>query len=90
MCRNIQPLFNYDPPTTEEEIHAAALQFVRKVSGYNSPSKANTAVFDAAVAEVETAVQTLLAGLTTSAKPRDRAAEKEKRRQKNLLRFGKT
>jgi len=72
MCRNIKPLFNFDPPVTEEEIRLAALQFVRKVSGYNKPSKANEAVYYAAVEEIANAAAKLLASLETNATPRSR------------------
>lgn len=70
MCRSIKPLFNFDPPTTEREVEAAALQFVRKVSGYRAPSKANEAAFSRGVAEIAEATQRLLDSLTTSAAPR--------------------
>lgn len=75
MCRNIRPLFNYDPPATEADANAAALQYVRKVSGYTRPSQANAEAFDAAVAEVAAATNRLLATLVTSAPPRDRDTE---------------
>ncbi|NJD56819.1 MAG: DUF2277 domain-containing protein [Nitrospirae bacterium] len=75
MCRNIKTLFNFDPPVTEEEIHAAALQFVRKVSGFNKPSKANEAAFLAAVDEIAAASGRLLNSLETTAPPRSRAKE---------------
>jgi hypothetical protein len=88
MCRNIKTLFNFQPPATEDEIHAAALQFVRKLSGFNSPSKANQAVFDRAVARVTAEAQTLIRSLVTSADPRDRLIEAERARAKNLVRFG--
>jgi hypothetical protein len=88
MCRNIKTLFNFEPPATEEEIHAAALQFVRKLSGFNSPSKANQAVFDRAVVEVTAAAETLIRSLVTSADPRDRLIEAQRARAKNLARFG--
>ena len=87
MCRNIRPLFNFDPPTTEEEIRAAAEQFVRKISGYHRPSAANQAAFDAAVDGVAQVSRTLLQGLTTSAPPKDRIAEAEKRRARAKRRF---
>jgi len=73
MCRNITPLFNFAPPATDEEIHAAALQFVRKISGFRQPSQANQAAFDRAVTEIADAVRTLLADLVTTQPPRDRA-----------------
>ena len=74
MCRNIRPLFNFEPPATDDEIRAAALQFVRKISGYTHPSQANAPAFDRAVDDVAQAARTLLASLVTSAEPRDRAA----------------
>ena len=80
MCRNIRTLFNFEPPVTDEEIRAAALQFVRKISGYNKPSKANEAVFLAAVDEVDAASRKLLHLLETHAPPRDRAEETAKAR----------
>lgn len=88
MCRNIRPLFNYDPPSTSEDAHAAALQYVRKVSGYTKPSAANQAAFDTAVAEVAAASERLLAALVTTAPPRDRQREIELAREKNARRFG--
>jgi hypothetical protein len=88
MCRNIKPLYHFDPPATEEEIRAAALQFVRKVSGSNKPSQANQAAIDRAVNDVATVVQELLASLTTTAPPRDRAVEAAKARQQSIRRFG--
>lgn len=72
MCRNIKTLFNFDPPASDEEIRASALQFVRKLSGFNRPSKANQAAFDLAVEQVAQAAQTLIASLSTSAAPRHR------------------
>lgn len=87
MCRNIRPLFNFDPPTTEEEIRAAAVQFVRKISGYHRPSAANQAAFDAAVDGVAQVSRTLLQGLTTGAPPKNRIAEVEKRRARAKRRF---
>lgn len=82
MCRSILTLFNFDPPATEEDVQAAALQYVRKLSGYRTPSKANQAVFDAAVAEIAAATTRLLDGLTTRAPTRDRAEEQAKARAK--------
>lgn len=87
MCRNIKPLFNFDPPATEDEIHAAALQFVRKVSGFHTPSKANEAAFFAAVDEVAAAAGTLLGALATNAPPRDREEEAAKARARSAQRF---
>ena len=75
MCRNIKPLFNYDPPATEDDIRGAARQFVRKVSGYTRPSQANQAAFDAAIEEITRVTAELLASLVTNAPPRDREAE---------------
>jgi hypothetical protein len=90
MCRNIKPLYHFDPPATDAEVRAAALQFVRKVSGFNKPSQANQAAFDRAVDDVSLAVQELFAGLTTTAPPRDRAVEAAKARQQSIRRFGGT
>lgn len=88
MCRNIKTLFNFDPPATDEEIRDAALQFVRKLSGYNSPSKANREAFDTAVDEVATAAHRLFEGLETSAKPKDREEEAAKAKARSAERFG--
>ncbi|MBB5207864.1 DUF2277 domain-containing protein [Chiayiivirga flava] len=87
MCRNIKTLFNFAPPATEQEVRAAALQFVRKLSGFNAPSKANQAAFDAAVGEVTDAARTLLASLVTQAVPRDRDVEAARARERSALRF---
>jgi hypothetical protein len=87
MCRNIKTLFNFEPPATEDEIHASAVQFVRKLSGFNTPSKANVEAFDLAVAEVSAAARTLLASLHTHAPARDRAIEAEKARERSKARF---
>ena len=89
MCRNIRTLFNFDPPATEEEIAAASLQFVRKLSGYNKPSQANQVAFDRAVREVSRAATKLLESLVTSAEPRDREVELAKARARNAKRFGR-
>ena len=89
MCRSIKTLFNFDPPATEEEIRAASLQFVRKLSGFNAPSKANAAAFEAAVEEVFAAGRRLLESLETSAPPRDREEEAEKARLRAAERFGR-
>jgi hypothetical protein len=89
MCRNIRILHNFEPPTTEDEIHAAALQYVRKVSGMNKPSRANEAAFEQAVEAVTSATQELLDRLVTSAPPRDREAEAERRRARAVERFGR-
>ncbi len=89
MCRNIRPLFNFDPPATDEEIHAAAVQFVRKISGSTRPSKANQAAFDQAVDEISASVRTLLDSLTTTAPPRDRAVEAAKAKARSAQRFSR-
>ena len=88
MCRNIRPLFNYDPLSTEEEIRASALQFVRKVSGFTKPSKANEEAFDIAVDEIAVATIKLLGALVTSATPRDRNAEIAHAREIARKRYG--
>jgi hypothetical protein len=88
MCRNIKTLFNFEPPATEAEIHAAALQFVRKLSGFARPSQANAAAFDRAVAEVSQAAERLLTSLHTHAPARDREVEAEKARERSRQRFG--
>jgi hypothetical protein len=88
MCRNIRPLFNFDPPITEEEIQAAALQFVRKISGFTKPSKANEATFLAAIEEVAAASSRLLQSLATTAPPRNRDEEAAKARARAVRRFG--
>ena len=90
MCRNIKTLFNFDPPATDEEIRAASLQFVRKVSGFNAPSKANEAAFDAAIEEVFGAARRLIDGLETNARPRDREVEAAKAKARSAERFGRT
>ena len=87
MCRNIRTLFNFEPPATEDEIRASALQFVRKLSGFNKPSQANAEAFDQAVDEVSAAARRLLQSLATNAPPRDRAAEAEKARARSRERF---
>ena len=87
MCRNIRTLHNFEPPASDEEVHDAALQFVRKISGSTKPSKANAEVFDRAVIEVAEATQRLLDGLVTKAPPKDREAEAEKRRARSAARF---
>ncbi len=88
MCRSIVPLFNFEPPATDEEIHAAALQFVRKVSGFRQPSQANRAAFDAAVAEISESLRTLLNDLSTSQPPQTREAAAAKRQARTTRRFG--
>ena len=87
MCRNIRTLYNYDPPSTAADMEAAALQYVRKVSGYRKPSAANEAAFQQAVAEISRATATLLGALQTTAPPRSRAAEIAKARARNAKRF---
>jgi hypothetical protein len=88
MCRNIKTLFNFDPPATEEEIRASALQFVRKLSGFAAPSQANAAAFNDAVEDVAATARKLLASLNTSAPARDREVEAEKARERAKVRFG--
>lgn len=87
MCRNIKPLFNFSPPASEAEVHDAALQFVRKISGYGKPSAANQAAFDTAVLDIATATQALLDSLTTAAAPKNREQEAAKRRERSVRRF---
>lgn len=89
MCRNIKLLFNFQPPVTDDEIQAASLQFVRKVSGFNKPSKANETAFNTAVLEVAASVGVLLHSLQTLAPPRDRLAEAQKRHARSELRFSR-
>jgi hypothetical protein len=89
MCRNIRTLFNFEPPATEVEIRDAALQFVRKLSGFNVPSKANEAAFDHAVAAIAAEARTLVASLVTTAEPRNREVEAAKARARSLERFGR-
>jgi hypothetical protein len=88
MCRNIKTLFNFEPPATGDEVHASALQFVRKLSGFNKPSQANEAAFDRAVEEVAAAARKLLESLHTHAPARDREIEAEKARERSKARFG--
>ena len=87
MCRNIRTLFNFEPPATEDEIRASALQFVRKLSGFGKPSQANTEAFDRAVDEVSDAARRLLQALHTTQQPRDRDVEAEKARARSRERF---
>lgn len=89
MCRNIKPLYNFETPVSEDEIHAAALQFVRKVSGFNKPSKANEAAFLAAVDEITAAANKLLTSLETNAPPKNRDVETAKARSRSAQRFAK-
>lgn len=88
MCRNIKQLYNFDPPATDEEIRAAALQFVRKLSGFNQPSEANRAAFERGIDEVAAAAHTLLHSLTTHAHPHNREEEAAKAHARALERFG--
>ena len=87
MCRNIKTLFNFEPPATDEEIQASSLQFVRKLSGFTKPSRANEAAFEKAVADVTDAARTLLASLVTTSDPRDREVEAERARARAAVRF---
>jgi hypothetical protein len=89
MCRNIKILYNFEPPTTEDEVHAAAVQFVRKVSGMQKPSQANEAVFERAIEAVASTTRELLDALVTTAPPRDREVEAERRRARAAERFGR-
>jgi hypothetical protein len=89
MCRNIKTLFNFDPVASDEEIRAASLQFVRKLSGFNAPSKANEAAFALAVEEVFQSARKLIDDLETNAPPKDREIEAQKARERNAVRFGK-
>ena len=87
MCRNIKPLFNFEPPATEAEVRAAALQFVRKISGFNKPSLANEPAFSRAVDEVAATARTLVAALVTNAQARDRDVEAQKARERGRVRY---
>lgn len=89
MCRNIRPLFNFEPPVTDDEVRAASLQFVRKISGFVKPSKANEAAFNTAVDEVATAAQRLLDSLVTSAPARDREIEAAKAKARAAERYAR-
>ena len=88
MCRNIKTLFNFEPPATDDDIRAASLQFVRKLSGFNVPSKANEAAFERAIEEVAASARGLIQSLVTNAQPRTREAEAAKARERSLARFG--
>ena len=90
VCRNIRNLYNFEPPATDEEIHASSLQFVRKLSGFNRPSRANEEAFNRAVEAVSAAARELIESLVTTATPRDRAVEAEKARARSAARFGRT
>lgn len=89
MCRNIRPLFNFDPPATELEVRAAALQFIRKISGYHTPSAVNKAAFDRAVADVAGTAVALLGSLQASTQPKDRAVEAAKARARARIRYAR-
>ena len=88
MCRNIKTLFNFEPPATEEEIHAASLQYVRKVTGFNKPSRVNEAAFYSAVEDIARISERLLASLETTGPPKDRVEEAARARARSALRFG--
>ena len=90
MCRNIKTLFNFEPPATDEEVRAASLQFVRKLSGFNKPSAANEPAFNRAVDDVTAAARMLIDSLATNAPPRDRAVEARKARERSRARFAST
>lgn len=89
MCRNIKQLHNFEPPATDGEIRAAAIQFVRKVSGFNKPSAANVEVFEAAVEEITLTSKILLDSISTNALPKNRDVEREKMRERNRIKYGK-
>jgi hypothetical protein len=88
MCRNIRTLFNFDPPASDEEIHAASLQFIRKISGFTKPSQANQAVFERAIEDVATVARRLMDSLVTSSEPRDREAWAARARARAAERYG--
>lgn len=90
MCRNIKTLFNFEPPATEQEIRAASVQFVRKLSGFNRPSQVNEAAFNKAIDDIAAAARVLMASLSTTAQPRDREVEAGKARERSRLRFVRT
>ena len=89
MCRNIKQLYNFDPPATDDEIRAAALQFVRKLTGFNKPSQANEAAFNQAVDDITSTARVLMESLSTTARPRDRETEAVKLRERSRLRFSR-
>lgn len=89
MCRNIKPLFNFDPPVTDDEVRAASLQFVRKISGFTKPSKSNEEAFDRAIGEVAAAARRLMDSLVTTAQPRDREVEAAKAKARAAERFAR-
>lgn len=88
MCRNIKTLFNFEPPATDDEIHDASLQFVRKLSGFTIPSQANAAAFERAVEEVSAAARNLIRSMSTNAEPKNREIEAERARARSAVRFG--
>ena len=88
MCRNIKPLFNFDPPVTPDEVRAASLQFVRKITGFNKPSKANEEAFNAAIEEISATAEGLLHSLETTAAPKNREEEAAKAKARAAVRFG--
>lgn len=88
MCRNIKTLFNFEPPATDDEIRASSLQFVRKLSGFNKPSKANEEIFNAAVEEISAIARRMIDSLVTNAEPHDRETEAAKARARNAERYG--
>ena len=88
MCRNIKPLFHFDPPATDEEIRAASLQFIRKLSGFTKPSKVNEEAFDRAIEEISAAARTLIDSMQSAAPHRNREVEAEKARARSAARFG--
>ncbi len=88
MCRNIKTLFNFDPPVNDDEVHAASLQFIRKITGFNKPSKANQEAFDAAVEDVAAVCSRLLRSLETTAPPKNREEEAAKAKARSAMRFG--
>lgn len=90
MCRNIRPLFNYEPPATEEEIYKASLQFVKKISGFQKPSKVNEIAFNVAIESIGKVITTMLSELETKAPPRNRKIELQRARERNAKRFGTT
>ena len=90
MCRNIRTLFNFEPPASDDEVRAASLQFVRKLSGFTHPSQANQAAFDLAIEQVAAAARTLIDSLVTTADPRDREIEAARAKARSLVRFGKS
>lgn len=90
MCRNIKPLFNFDPPATQEEIKSASLQFVRKLSGFNKPSQVNEEAFNRAVGDVAVITQNLMNSLKTNSNPKDREVESERARLRSAKRFNRT